>query len=602
MSSSIRSYVTHNLQNYPQIHIDRGSVIKPCNADQIAADQFINRHNASWRIIFHNIFQEGIPYILRWVSNLKTSPSSSTYHIYIIKFLRFISFLLLHIHRIYQLIYGYFFPYAFLPFDEVCNEFSKCANWSTAVIRAFAWHPNHDRCALAVCNDYIYVYQGSTRIRVLRHAQQRKVTDMAWQPSTNEVLVVATQSNIIIWRVCETYTSQLNFTRNSAYLTPGLQLVMRTTESPNVQPKQPNVSTQSQSDSIVPNQHPDSKDFKILEHILPAPIISIEFDSINHKLYACSPNSSKIAILDINRIFHTENPEPMNPEQKLITYVTKFGQGILKLNWSPKMNRLATATTSSLIRVFEPSRWSSSSWSLKGDLVQDFAWSRPHGRILLVANKTEPVLYAVPFLDEPQPGDAGGNKSFMRALDLTATRSESGDLVGGSVQALAWDKSGKRLAISFKENPESILLYRTVERPTVEFHQLGLIQNDNRSLPLMLNFHDHFKNGSLLTVCWSDGTCQHIPMLYLPEEKISKGTNNDSFNKTLNSSFLNSSNHDPTSPSRTLRSLTNFCHVSGNNSISSYPINRVHHPTTLFSLSTRSIIDNTSDISDLAEN
>lgn len=605
--SAIRPFATQNLQNYPQIHIDRGSVIKPCNADQNAADQFIHRHKSSWKRIFYDVWHEGIPFILRWVSNLKTPPNSSIYYLYFMKALGYFAFLLLHIHRIYQFIYGYFFPYAFLPLDEVCDEFSRCAKWSEAVIRAFAWHPNHDRCALAVCNDYIYVYQGSSRIKVLRHAQQRKITDMAWQPSNKEVLVVSTQTHILMWRISENHTGQLNFQRNSAYLTPGLQLVMRATESPinnsNGPMKQANVSTNSQCDSVSANHHHmNSGDFKLMDHVLAAPIISIEFGSNGEKLYACSPNSCKIAVLNVDQIFNSEPSEPVNTEQKQIEYITKYGQGMTRLLWSPEVNRLATATTSSLIRVFEPFRWSSNSWSLRGDLVQDFVWSKPHGRILLIANKSEPLLNALPFLDNPQAGDVGGNKSLMKALDLSATISESGDMVGGLVQSLAWDKNGKRLAISFKDNPESILLYRTVERPTVEFHQLGLIQNENRSLPLLLNFHDNFKNGSLLTVCWSDGTCQHIPMFYMPEERMQNGvTGNDSFNRSLNKSVLNGSNQSLTSPSRTLRSLTNFCHVSGNNSISSYPINRVQHHTTLFSLSARSMTEDAADISDLTE-
>uniref|UniRef100_A0A6G1SMW4 Aladin n=1 Tax=Aceria tosichella TaxID=561515 RepID=A0A6G1SMW4_9ACAR len=605
--TSIRPFATQNLQNYPQIHIDRGSVIKPCNADQNAADQFIHRNKSSWKKVFYDIWNEGIPFILRWVSNLKTPANSSVYYLYLTKALGYVAFLLLHIHRIYQLIYGYFFPYAFVPLDEVCDEFSRCANWSQAVIRAFAWHPNHDRCAVAICNDYIYVYQGSSRIKVLRHAQQRKITDMAWQPSSKEVLVVATQTNIIIWRINETHSGQLNFSKNSAYLTPGLQLVMRAKESPittNGPMKQANISSQSQSDSITASHHINSNDFKLLDHVLTAPIISIEFDSTGQKLYACSPNSCRLAILNINQIFNSENSEPVNTDQKPIEYLIKYGQGVTKLLWSPEMNRLATATTSSLVRVFEPFKWSCNSWLIRADLVQDFVWSKPHGRILLIANKTEPILYALPFLDNPQAGDVGGNKSLMQALDLNATRSDTGDIVGGVIQTLAWDKNGKRLAISFKENPESILLYRTVERPTVEFHQLGLIQNENRSLPLLMNFHDNFKNGSLLTVCWSDGTCQHIPMFYMPEERAPTGPptgppGNNSFNRTMSPS---NSNRDPTSPSRTLRSLTNFCHVSGNNSISSYPINRIQHHTTLFSLSARSMLEETTDVSDLTEN
>lgn len=609
MMSALRPKSSQTIQNYPSIQIDRGNVIKPCNADQAAADQFIDRHKTSWRKIFYDAWHEGIPFILRYLSNLKAPENSNAYYNYLIKATRYIALLLLYVHRIYLYIYAYFYPYSLMPLDDVCDEFSRCPRWSEAVIRAFAWHPNHDRCAVAICNDYIYVYQGSTRIRVLRHAQQRKITDMVWQPNNKEVLIVATQRHIVIWRIGDNLNGTLSYirdsSRSSAYLAPGVQLIMRGKESAgnsvaNGSMKQTDSSMNNRCDTSLANQT-NEKDFKILEHILPPPIISLQFDQTGTRLYACSPNSSKILILDVELLFGQDPAKPTVSQQgtnrKSIDYLTRYGQGFTQLLWSPSKNRLAAATTSFLVRVYEPFKWSHNKWSLQGMSVQDMVWSKPQGRMLLIANKSEPCLYALPFLDSPQAGDVGGNKSLMKALDLTATRTEMGDMVGGVVQSLAWDKNGKRLAISFKDNPESILLYRTVERPTVEFHQLGVIQSDNASTPLFMEFHDKFKNGSLLTICWSDGHCQHIPMSLLPNEQLRNGYNNDdSFNRSLNRSSLNGSTNDITSPPKTPRSLTNFCHVSGNNSISSYPaslmpINKVQHQTTLFSLSTRSILE-----------
>lgn len=617
MSSLHRPSTNQNLQNYPKIQIDRGSVIKPCNAEQAAADQFIDRHKSSWKKIIYDAWHEGVPFLLRYLSNLKTSESSSAYYNYLIKAIRYIALLLLHVHRIYLYVYVYFFPYSLMPLDEVCDEFARCSKWSESVIRAFAWHPNHDRCAVAICNDYIYVYQGANRIRVLRHAQQRKITDMAWQPTSKEVLVVATQRHIVLWRVSENHSSALSCirdgSRNSAYLAPGIQLIMRGKDSTNQQTqsngsmKQVDSSINRCDTSLTP--HSNESDFKLLECVLAPPIISLQFDLSGDKLYACSPNSSKIAVIHIDLLFGQDLSATQNPEQKQkkpIQYMIRYGQGVTKLLWSPGKNRLATATTSSLIRVYESIKWSHNKWSLQGNFVQDMVWSKPQGRMLLIANKTEPFLYALPFFDSPQAGDVGGNKSLMKALDLSATRTETGDIVGGIVQSLAWDKNGKRLAISFKDNPESILLYRTVEKPTVEFHQLGVIQSENSSSPLLMEFHDKYKSGSLLTICWSDGVCQHIPMIYMPSEQIRNGFNDDSLNRSFNNSSLNST-HDPSSPPKTPRSLTNFCHVSGNNSISSYPaslmpINKVQHQTTLFSLSARSPIEDSRNSSGANDN
>lgn len=614
--SSFRPILNHNLQNYPKIHVDRGSVIRPCNADQAAVDQFIGKHKFGWRQTIHALWHEGMPYLLRWLTSIKVAQNANPYYTYLTRAIHYLAFILLHIHRIFIQVYGYFFPYSLLPLDEVCDEFSRCPRWSEAVIRAFAWHPNQDRCALAICNDYIHVYQGSSRIRVLRHAQQRKITDMAWQPSNREILVVATQTKIIIWTIGSSCGSHLNIlrdtSRNSAYLTPGLQLIMRAKESPmtsNGSSKQINTSS-SKCDSSNTRYCPSVNDFKLLSDVLPAPIISIQFDLDGSRLYVCSPNSSKIAILNIERLLNQEARASDSKQTSPIQYLMKYGQGMTRLLWSPDRNRLATATTSSFVRVFEAFNWSCNNWSLQGNLVQDFVWSKPNGRMLLVANKSEPFLYALSFLDKSQPGDVGGNKSLMKSLDLTATQTESGEKVGGLIQALAWDKGGKRLAISFKDNPESILLYRTVERPTVEFYQLGIIQSESSSAPLLMEFHDNFKSGSLLTVCWNDGSCQHIPMSYAPDETIQirngLSNNDDSFSRTLNNSSCTASFQNAASPARTPRSLTNFCHVSGNNSITSFksslkPLNRVQHQTTLFSLSSRSLVESSEDSSDLIE-
>lgn len=590
----LNSTASHiHIHNYPKIQIDKASVIKPCVADQAAADQFINRTVGGWRKLFHDTHQEGPLFLLTWLANIQItdqhSPSNSLY-IYLVKFIKHIALFLLHIHSVYLYIYGYFYPYSLLSADQLCNEFSRCPNWTGAIIRAFAWHPNQDRCALAISNDYVYVYQGPTRIRVLRHNLQRKITDLAWQPSDKEVLVVATQTSLLFWRVSENPNGLMglddNSRRNFASLAPRLQLIQRQRE--NI--KSTNDPHPAASLVNGPSTPSNTDNFKIIHKLLPAPIISIQFDKTGDRVIACSPNSSRIAMVNVTKLLNLKSTEKCDI---CIEYIGQFGQGITRLLHSPLRNRLAASTTSVNFKVFETFKWTCNKWTLSQDIIQDMVWSGPQGRMLLIAYRNQPVLYALPFLDDSQPGDVGGNQSLTRALDLTATTSESGDTVGGCVQAFAWDKQGRRLAISFKDNPESILLYKTVERPTLEFHQLGVLKSDNSSHPLLMSFHDKFKDGSLLTICWSDGTCQHMTFSHTSNEQarnhvLGEDRANGSFNQTKNS-FAEANN----SVHKTPRSLTNFCHISGNNSISSYsssllPINKVQQQTTLFSLNSRS--------------
>lgn len=584
---TLRPLNNRSLQNYPKIHIDRGSVIKPCVANQ-ATDNHIDRPATSWMKIIHDIWHKGIPFILHHISEMKVPIQSNKYYIYLIQAIKYVALLMLHIHRVYLYIYEYFYPYSLMSLDEVCVEFSRSPKWNESVVRAFAWHPNYDRCALAICNDIIYVYEKATRIRLLRHNHQKKIIDLAWQPNNKEVLVVATQTHIILWRISDTQAhNDISRSSNITYLAPGLHFIKKDKEPHKIATQKNGIQT---NDNSMSTQVSDNN-LKLLEYILPPPIVSIQFDQSSGKLYACSPNSSKIAIVDVNGVLNSKNLR-IDAKDKNIEYLWRFGQGITKVLWSPQQNRLASATTSSLVRVFEPYGWSCNKWPIPGGIIQDIAWSRPSGRMLLIANKNEPCLYALPFFDSPQANDVGGNKSIMKALDLTATRSEFGDLVGGRVQSIAWDRDGKRLAISFKDNPQSILLYKTIEKPTLEFQQLGMIQSDNGSLPLLLDFHDKFENGSLLTICWSDGNCQHIPLSHGPQEQHSRNSSfrDDNLDKSLDQSSKNFS--DSAQSPKAPKSLTNFCHVSGNNSITSFsgsllPINKVQHQTTLFSLSPR---------------
>lgn len=560
-----------SLHSYPKIHIDRASVIKPCTAEQAAADQFIDKSIPTWKKLFFDVWQEGIPFMLKHIVGLKT-PNANIYYVYLVKTIKYLALILLHLHQAYLRIYGYFYPYSLMSLDELCNQFSRCPNWTESVIKAFSWHPSSDRCAVAICNDYVYVYHETNRIRILRHNNQRKITDMAWHPTNEEILIVATQTNLILWKIPKNNPSS-KFSDNTpgiAYLAPGVHLIRR-----NVQTE----LTSSLTDNSIENN------FRLIDNILMPPIISIQFNKSGDKLFACSPNSSKIAILDVDQILSAK-PDVKGKIKVTPHFIRRFGQGLTKLMWSPTKNRLAVSTTSSFMRVFEPFSWTCKNWQTQ-DTIQDFIWSKPMGRILLVANKTEPYLYALPFLDNPTSKDVGGNRLLAKALDLTATVGELGDLIGGRIQSLAWDAEGKRLAISFKDNPQSILLYRTVERPTIEFHQLGIIQSENGSYPLLMEFHEKFKNGSLLTICWSDGHCQHVPLNYALQEISRNGTAslNGSLNGTLNSSNLDSAK-TPTG-SRPPRSLTNFCH--GSSSISPHqgalmPINKLQHQKTLFTV------------------
>lgn len=549
----------------PKISIDPATVIKPCITNQTARESFIDKPMPSWKPFLCELKNEGLLSILRLLANLKLPPVANPYKFYCTKAIKLFATAILYLIQIYTSVYTYFYPYSQLSLDQLCDEFSRCHGWSTAVIRSFAWHPNYDRCALAICNDCIYVYEKTTKIRLLRHHHMRKIVDICWQPNNKEVLAVATQTKIILWHITEQHHDSVlshSIKTQTSNIAPSLRLLSKArlndtarslanTLTSSQLNSTNNSTTHAQTESSNATAKPN---FRILENLLEPPIVSLKFDGTGQTLCASSPNSSKLVLINVDSLLSSNETSKQNNSH--VTYIRKYGQGMTRVVWSPTNNRLVVGTTSNYFRAFEPFGWSSSTWKTTG-LVKDMAWSKPEGRILLLATKESKCLYGLPFFDNPTAGDVGGNKSIVNVLDFTERQAESGNLVGGRVQAMIWDKSGKRLAVSFRDNSDSIMLFKTQEKPTVEFTQIGLIQSDNGSIPLIMEFHDKFKNGSLLTICWSDGNCQHIPLTYSLHEPAAKpSTPNGRLNASA--SLYQGSPAEP-------RSLTSFCHVTRKN-------------------------------------
>lgn len=107
---------------------------------------------------------------------------------------------------------------------------------------------------------------------------------------------------------------------------------------------------------------------------------------------------------------------------------------------------------------------------------------------------------------------------------------------------MLWDQNSERLILTFIDNPRYIAVYRTKIKPSLEITSIGFIHGLRDEIPLCYSFHYAFKNGALLTVCWSSGYVSHIPLQY---------NQNDKQNRTLNKSHqFNATN---------VRSLTSFC-------------------------------------------
>ena len=105
--------------------------------------------------------------------------------------------------------------------------------------------------------------------------------------------------------------------------------------------------------------------------------------------------------------------------------------------------------------------------------LQSACWS-PDGSTLLFATADEPKIYSLCFhqLDDERRPFVGGSKVAVSCVDLSVVEIETdaGAIrVGGTVQALAWDPTGERLAVQFKGQASGLVaLFQTRLQPILE--------------------------------------------------------------------------------------------------------------------------------------
>ncbi|RWS15000.1 aladin-like protein [Dinothrombium tinctorium] len=450
--SSFRFQESH----YPLVSIDPNLIIKPPLLNIRVSDAFIERQVSPFKKAFNAFLRKG------FVAGFTVLASIECEHNIWLNVVKKFASTVLYLWNMILVIYAYFFPYSLMHDDELCAQFSRCLD-HTSHIRCFAWHPVYIRCAVALSNHNVHIYSASNSSSILvRHKQQKKITDLAWKPTNEEILAVACHSVVLIW----------SFDRNSKFSQP--------------------VCTRIITESIF------------------SPITCVSFDRSGELLGICSPSTSKLLFV-----------KPTNSEQVLEQkIVRKFGSGFSFLKWSPDKSRLMTGTTSNFIRVFENQKWSSKNWGKDfASVCQTACWSEPDGRLLLFALKNDCIVYAIAFFDKAQANDCGGTNSYIEVLNVSEIRLSDEVVVGGRIHEMLWDRHAERLAIMFKDNSRYIAIFKTRVKPNLEISPIGFIHGLQSEVPVVMNFHPAFKKGSLLSVCWSSGYVSHIPFEYTPNSK-----------------------------------------------------------------------------------
>ncbi|XP_069735652.1 aladin isoform X2 [Phaenicophaeus curvirostris] len=364
-------------------------------------------------------------------------------------------------------LHGSLFPHLSLSSEDMIAAFSQAVDWAGCTIRAFAWHPHTSKFAVALVDDSIRVYNSSSAtIPSLKHRLQRNVAAMAWKPLCASILAVACQSCVLVWHLDPTSLST----------------------------------------------RPSSGCAQVLSYPGHSPVTSLAWAPSGELLLSASPVDTAMLVWNVS----TEN---------CVQLQWFGGGGVTYLAWSPDGSKVLAATPSAVFRVWEAQMWTCERWPTLKGRCQTGCWS-PDGSRLLFTVLGESVIYSLSFSEYrgEMQGQVGGSKTASIVADLSETIFETlygEERIGGEVHSMVWDPTGERLAVIIRGHPDApgsqtvIAVFRTRNSPVFELLPCGFLRGECGAQPQLIAFHPCFKQGALLTVCWSTGKITHIPFFFV---------------------------------------------------------------------------------------
>ncbi|XP_076064779.1 aladin-like [Oratosquilla oratoria] len=336
-----------------------------------------------------------------------------------------------------------------------------------------AWHPHTQKVAAVFRDDTIKIYTaGRPLTPLLKHRLQRGITDISWMPCSASTLAVGCDTGVLLWAV----------------------------------------------DPVSVVTRPSGSCVTILSHSSMSSVASLSWHPKGGLLACVGSTKAEVVVWDVGR------------EIPVVVY-SGIGAAFPLVRWSCDGSKLFTAASGKSMKVFETKHWNYERWSLESR-VESAVWSYS-GKYLLFVTQNDPVLYALEFTSERD--QVGGSKVAIQVADFTLTELESEDgnqnCVGGPVQQIAWEPRSERLAVAFQDS-ELIALFHTHTRPHLRLAPIGFIRGETGHVPVNLGFQQSFGSGALLSVVWSSGEVQHIPLYFL---------SSDSKQSLINTSFLETS-------------------------------------------------------------
>lgn len=302
---------------------------------------------------------------------------------------------------------------------------------------------------------------------ILTNESQRYVKVLEWRPNSGRVLSVACKGGICIWAA--------SFPGNAASVRPGAVSFL---------------GTNSRGSGVR----------YILVDFLRSPndeqISALSWSPDGRYLASASYESSSFTVWDV--------------AQGVGTPIRRGLGGISMMKWSPTGDYFFAAKFDGTFYLWETNTWTSEPWSSTSGFVTGAAWD-PDGRMILIAFSGSSTLGSVHFASKPPSLDA-----HLLPVDLPEIMSLTGSQ---GIEKIAWDASGERLAVSYKGGDELyrglIAIYDARRAPLLSASLIGFIRGPGENTkPMAFSFHDKFKQGPLLSVCWSSGFCCTYPLIF----------------------------------------------------------------------------------------
>ncbi|XP_072393404.1 aladin-like isoform X1 [Diabrotica undecimpunctata] len=340
--------------------------------------------------------------------------------------------------------------------SSLIANYSQTRNWLNTTVRCIAWHPYCKKVAVVMCDDSVRIFNGDPNAisSILRCKMQKHITCVAWRPMSNTEIAVGYENGIIVWHI-----------------------------DPNSMISRPSISNAI-----------------ILQRADHRPVMSIAWSPKGDKLVSVAACDQSILVWDVEL-------------DKTSTLKRSGGSGNLLVKWSPTGEKLFTCSNSLVFRVWDCRNWECERWTVLSGRVQSACWSNC-GTTLLFATNTETIIYGVIVKHDlifTSDADTSSNQA-LPMFDTTKVDID-GVIVGGLIQSMESDPTGKYLAVSFQDT-DSVAIFSIIRQHGLQLVANSLVNGLAEEKPSTMSFLVGYEPGACLTIGWSSGRIQYFPIIY----------------------------------------------------------------------------------------